>query len=225
MKPIFSKAPEGGPGNGPFHKSSFLIYLLFVPAFLLLMVLLIVAQQYKQLKILVAPAPVDLPYAPQSRSAEDRVTAALKAFLEAPGADTLALSAEDLNHLARASRTIREMGWKYHLEMADTLAVIKTSFPASEMRGPAGKLIRLMRVEGYLNSEIHAYPRLDQGKLILVPLRARMNGEAAPPTALTKQGDLNPRDWVEDRAAYDRALARLASVRIRDGRLLIVRKP
>lgn len=228
MKGLFGKAKgiEGGPGNAPFHKSSFLIYLLFVPAFLLLMFLLLLIMQYKQLKILVAPEPLRIDHAPESRAAEDSLVRRVRDFFAAPGADTLALTATDLNHLARASGTLRALGWKYHLVFEDTLALARTSVPAAEMTGPAGKLIRLMRVKGYLNSEVRMRPKfLPGGKLVIDPVSAVMNGEAAPPTALTKQGELDPREWVEDKAAYDRALSRLESARIRDGRLLLARKP
>ena len=226
MRGLFGKLKgiEGGPGNAPFHKTSFLIYLLFVPAFLLLMVLLLLIMQYKQLKILVAPEPTAYVPVPESSAAQDSLVDLLKSFFAAPGADTLALSSTDLNHLIRASRTIRDLGWDYHLELEDTLLLARTSLPAQEMTGPAGKLIRLMRIKGYLNSEVRIRPKLQPGKLILDPVSAVMNGQAAPPTALTKQGELNPRDWVEDKDGFDKAVARLDTVRIRDGKLLLVRK-
>lgn len=215
---------EGGPGNAPFHKSSFLIYILFVPAFLILMVMLLLVMQYKQLKILTSPAPADFERIPESKSAEDSVAALVKAFLAAPGADSVALTAADFNHLARSSGHLRTLGWTYHLSFEDTLAVARTSVPATEMTGPAGKLIRLMRIKGWLNSEVRIRPRLGDGKLIVDPVSAVMNGEAAPPTALTKQGEMNPREWVSDKAAYDSAVGRLEAVRIRNGRLILVRK-
>lgn len=226
MKGLFGKLKgiEGGPGNAPFHKTSFLIYLLFVPAFLLLMVLLLAVMQYKQLKILVSPEPVRSATVPESRAAEDSLVSLVRAFFAAPGADTLALTSADLNHLIRTSKTIRELGWNYHLEFEDTLLLARTSLPAQEMTGPAGKLIRLMRIKGYLNSEVRIRPKLQPGKLILDPVSAVMNGQAAPPTALTKQGELNPRDWVEDKEGFDKAVGRLETVRIRDGKLILMRK-
>jgi len=226
LKGLFRKLKgiEGGPGNAPFHKTSFLLYLLFVPAFLLLMALLLAVMQYKQLKILVAPKPAAIVPVPESQAAQDSLVGLLRGFFAAPGADTLALSSADLNHLIRASRTIRDLGWKYHLELEDTLLLARTSLPAREMTGPAGKLIRLMRIQGYLNSEVRIRPKLQPGKLILDPVSAVMNGQAAPPTALTKQGELNPRDWVEDKDGFDKAVDRLESVRIREGKLLLARK-
>lgn len=221
MKPI---KLEGGPGNAPFHKSSFLIYLLFVPAFLLLMLALLGIMQWKQLKILTSPEPANLAHVPANRAAEDSLLAAVRGFLAAPGADTLALTGTDLNHLIRTSHTIRDLGWKYHLEFEDSLAVARTSMPASEMTGPAGKVIRLFGIKGWLNSEVRIRPMLHSGKLILDPVSAVMNGEAAPSTALTKQGELDPRDWVADKAAYDSALSRLEAIRITGGKLLMIRK-
>lgn len=215
---------EAGPGNGPFHKSSFLLYLLFVPVFLGLILILLAIMQWKQLRMLVAPEPVVAPRAEASRAVEDSLQALLQAFLVAPGKDTLDLGAEELNHLARASKTLKDLGWTYHMQFEDTLAVIRTSVPAQEMKGPASFLIKLFRIKGYLNSEVHAYPRLEGEKLTIVPVRAMMNKEAAPATALTRRGEINPRDWVSDTAAYDRALERLTDVRIRRGRLLLVRK-
>lgn len=215
---------EGGPGNAPFHKSSFLIYLLFVPAFLLLLLMLLGIMQWKQLKVLTSPEPADIAHVPESKAAEDSLAASVRDFFAAPGADTLALSGDDLNHLIRASKTIRDLGWRYHLEFEDTLAVARASVPAAQMTGPAGKVIRLFGIKGWLNSEVRIRPKLASGKLILDPVSAVMNGEAAPPTALTRQGELDPRDWVEDKAAYDAALARLEAIRISDGRLLLIKK-
>lgn len=215
---------EGGPGNAPFHKSSFLIYLLFVPAFLLLMLALLGTMQWKQLKILTSPEPAKFTHVPVSPAAEDSLLAAVRGFFAAPGADTLALSATDLNHLIRTSKTIRDLGWRYHLEFEDSLALARTSLPAKEMTGPAGKVIRLFGIKGYLNSEVRVRPKLTPGKLILDPVSAVMNGEAAPPTALTKQGELDPRDWVADKATYDSALTRLEAIKISNGKLLLIKK-
>ena len=87
------------------------------------------------------------------------------------------------------------------------MVLARTSLPAAEMTGPAGKLIRFMRIKGCLNSEVRIRPKLYPGKPILDPVSAVMNGEAAPPTALTKQGELDPRDWVEDKDGFDQAVA------------------
>jgi hypothetical protein len=218
--------PEGGPGNAPFHKSSFLIYLLFVPAFLILMLMLLMAMQYKQLRILVAKDPVVMDTVVASAEAQDSVQVLVKTFFAEPGPDTLALSRADLNHLMRSSTVIRDLGWSYHLTLEDTLLVARTSMPASSMTGPAGKLIRLFRLKGWLNSEVRLRGKFITGnRFVLDPVSAVMNGESAPPTALTKQGELDPRDWVTDKDAYDKAVARLEAASIRDGRLLLLRKP
>lgn len=218
--------PEGGPGNAPFHKSSFLIYLLFVPAFLILMILLLAAMQYKQLRILVAKEPLVMDKVPESKSAEDSISAAVWAFFGEPGADTMALTAVDLNHLMRSSKVLRDLGWTYHLTFEDSLLVARTSVPAAEMTGPAGKLIRLFRMKGWLNSEVRARGKfITGGKFVVDPVSAVMNGERAPATALTKQGEMMPRDWVQDKDAYDKAVARLEAAPIKDGRLLLIRKP
>lgn len=220
---------EGGPGNAPFHKSSFLIFLLFVPLFAVLVVLLLGVMQWKQLRILVAQEPAGIEHVPESEAAEDSLAALVKGFLADGRADslpdTLVLSARDVNHFVRISPTIDSLGWRYHIGFQDSVAVVRTSVPTEKMTGPVSYLIRIMRVKGYLNSEVHVRPDLRNGKLILTPIRARMNREAAPPTALTKQGDLEPRDWAADKQAFDRALANLESIEIDDRGLILVRKP
>lgn len=218
--------PEGGPGNAPFHKSSFLIYLLFVPAFLILMILLLGAMQYKQLRILVAKDPIVMDTVSASTAAEDSVEALVKGFFADSGSDTLSLSAADLNHLMRSSKVIRDLGWSYHLALEDTLLVARTSMPASSMTGPAGKVIKLFRLKGWLNSEVRLRGKYITGnRFVLDPVSAVMNGESAPATALTKQGEMDPRDWVSDKEAYDTLIKRLESTPIRGGRLLLIRKP
>lgn len=219
---------EGGPGNAPFHKSSFLIFLLFLPLFVALVIILLGVMQWKQLRILVAKEPVAIDHVAESQAAEDSIAALVKGFLADGRADSLpdslVLSAWDVNHLVRTSPTIDSLGWRYHIGFQDSVAVVKTSVPTEKMTGPVSYLIKIMRVKGYLNSEVHVRPDLRNGKLMLTPIRARMNKEAAPPTALTKQGDLLPRDWAADKPAFDRALGNLESIEVTDRGLVLVRK-
>ena len=69
------------------------------------------------------------------------------------------------------------------------------------------------------------YPEFKDGTLVLVPVSAVMNGQAAPVSVLNSKGKLDLRDWVSDKDAYDKAIANLADVKIRDGRLLLIKKP
>jgi hypothetical protein len=193
-----------------------------------LVIILLGVMQWKQLRILVAKEPVAIEHVPESEAAEDSLVALVRGFLaENPAdtlSDTLVLSAWDVNHLVRTSPTIDTLGWRYHIGFQDSVAVVKTSVPTEKMTGPVSYLIRIMRVKGYLNSEVHVRPDLRDGKLVLTPIRARMNKEAAPPTALTKQGDLEPRDWAADKHAFDSALANLESIEVTDRGLVLVRK-
>ena len=84
-------------------------------------------------------------------------------------------------------------------------------------------MARILRVRGYLNSEMRGYPLLEGGRLYLVPVSAVMNGVAAPASVLSSKGKLEPREWVSDKEAFDRAAARLSAVKIRGGRLLLIR--
>ena len=92
------------------------------------------------------------------------------------------------------------------------------------MRGPASFVAKVTRMRGYLNSVMKGYPELKAGQITLVPVSATMNGVNAPLTALSRNGNVNIRDWVEDKDFYDRAVAQLAEIKIRGGRLLLIKR-
>jgi hypothetical protein len=221
-------------------KGPFFIFLLLMPAFVVVIFMILVAMQYKQLKTLVSPRPAELPEVQTSPQSQARVLSRLDSFLLAPGPvpnapspaapsaagnaqDTLALSARDLNDLIRGSEALEKLHLDYHLSMEDTLLVARNSLPVERLNGVLATMAKLLRVRGYLNSEMKGYPMLDGGKLYLVPVSAVMNGVAAPPSVLSSKGKLEPREWVTDKEAFDRAAARLSALKIRGGRLLLIR--
>jgi hypothetical protein len=223
--PILSPSRNTG-GNQPLMKGPFFIFLLLMPAFLVLIFLILLAMQYKQLKALVAPRPAELPQVQSTPESRERVKARLDSFLTAPSGnvrDTLALGAADLNDLIRASEALEKLRLDYRLSLEDTLLVARNSLSVEHLRGALATLAKVLRVRGYLNSEMKGYPRLENGKLYLIPVSAMMNGTSAPASVLSSKGKLEPREWVADKDGFDRALARLAEVRIRGGRLLLIR--
>jgi hypothetical protein len=229
-KPILSPDRNKG-GNQPLMKGPFFIFLVLMPAFLFLVFLILLAMQYKQLKALVAPRPVELPAVDVSPEAQARARAKLDSFLAPPAAprashaqDTLALDAGDLNALIRGSAALERLHLDYHLSLQDTLLVARNSLPVERLNGVLATLARVLHVHGYLNSEMRAYPDLEGGKLYLVPVAAVMNGIPAPPSVLSSKGKIEAREWVGDKEAFDRAVSRLAAVRIRGGRLLLIRR-
>lgn len=213
------------PAKGPFF-----IFLMMMPAFLGLIILLLVAMQYKQLRSLVADKPMALAPIPDSPEAQERMRARILGFLESRGtdsaaSDTLAVSSEEINLMAKSSKTLSDMRLDYHLELKDTILIARNSLPVESLQGFMSTMARLMRVKGYLNSEMKGYPEFKDGKLVLVPVSAVMNGQAAPVSVLDSKGKLEVRDWISDKDAYDRALAHLADIEISDGRLLLIKKP
>jgi hypothetical protein len=103
------------------------------------------------------------------------------------------------------------------------LLVARNSLPVESLNGFLAAMAKILRVRGYLNSEMKGYPLLEGGRLYLVPVSAVMNGVAAPPSVLSSKGKLEPREWVADKEAFDRAAAILTAVKIRGGRLLLIR--
>jgi len=210
-------------------KGPFFIFLMLMPAFFVLIVFILVAMQYKQLKALVAPNPADLAPVQTSPESQARVRAKVDSFLLAPPAadrahrDTLGLDAADLNDLIRGSEALQNLHLDYHLSLEDTLLVARNSLPVEEMQGMLATMAKLLHVHGYLNSIMKGYPKLEGGKLSLVPVAAMMNGIAAPPSVLSSKGKIEAREWVSDKEAFDRATAHLADVKIRGGRLLLIR--
>ena len=201
-----------------------------MPAFLCLIILLLLAMQYKQLRSFVSDRPMALEPIPDSPEAQEKTRARILGFLETAGmdsaaSDTLAVTAEEINQMVKSSKALADMRLDYHLDLKDTLLVARNSLPVESLRGFLSTMARLMRVKGYLNSEMKGYPEFKEGKLVLVPVSAVMNGQAAPVSVLDSKGKLEVRDWIADKDAYDRALARLADIRIRDGHLLLIKKP
>jgi len=215
-------------------KGPFFVFLLLLPAFLVLVFFILMAMQYKQLKALVAPRPEELPLVQTSPESRARVRAELDSFLSAPGPvpdaasrntqDTLALDAAELNDLIRSSDALEKLHLDYHLSLEDTLLVARNSLPVEHLSGVLATLARLLHVHGYLNSEMKGYPKLEGGDLSLVPVVAKMNGIVAPPSVLSSKGKIDAREWVADKDGFDRAMQRLADIKIRGGRLLLIRR-
>lgn len=224
-KPILSPSRNAA-GNQPLMKGPFFIFLLLMPAFFVLVVCILIAMQYKQLKALVSPRPAELAQVQTSPESQARVRAKLDSFLLAPNAtakDTLSLDAKDLNDLIRTSEALENLHLDYHLSLEDTLLVARNSLPVEEMKGILAKLAKVLHVRGYLNSVMKGYPKLEAGKLVMVPVAAEMNGVSAPPSVLSSKGKIDAREWVSDKEAFDRATAHLTDVRIRGGHLLLIR--
>lgn len=222
MTPATAKEnPEGW----TFNKSSFVIFLFFLPAFFLMVLALLAAMQYKQFRAFVSPEPAVLSRITTSPQEEESVRSRVRSFFSGPGLDTLALSSEDLNHLIRTSKSLSDLNWDYHLDLTDTLLVARNSIPVKNMKGVVSTLLKLMRVKGYFNSVMAGRPDLKDGHLTLVPVSATMNGQSAPVSALSRNGNVDVREWVEDKAFYDQAIGRLGAIVIRGGRLLLIKKP
>jgi hypothetical protein len=157
------------------------------------------------------------------------VSAELDSFLLAPRAadhntkDTLSLGAAELNDLVRGNEALENLHLDYHVSLEDTLLVARNSLPVEQMKGALAMLAKVLHVHGYLNSEMKGYPKLEDGKLYMVPVAAVMNGMAAPPSVLSSKGKIEAREWASDKDAFDSATARLAEVKIRGGRLLLIR--
>jgi hypothetical protein len=208
-------------------KGPFFIFLMMVPAFFVIIFLILLAMQYKQLKSFVAPQPAQLPASEVTPESQARTKARLREFLAKPETgntqDTLALDAADLNNLVQGNPSLAKLGLDYRLDVQDTLLVARNSMPVERLPAPMSTVAKLTRVKGWLNSEMKGYPKLEGGKIILEPVSAVMNGIKAPASVLSSKGNLDLRDWVSDKDAYDRAIAGIKAVVVRDGRLLLIR--
>jgi hypothetical protein len=212
----------GGRGNGPLP--GFMIFLLLVPCFFLILVFLLGAMQYKQMKSLVADRPLPFDSLPESPRAQAALADTLRAFFAGNTHDTLALGPEQVNQLVRASDALKKSGWEYRIGLEDSLFTAANSLPVQQMKGPASLIVKLMRMRGYLNSVMKGYPELKGDSISLVAVSATMNGAEAPQSALSRKGNVNPREWVEDKAFYDKAVSELSEVKVRGGRLLLIKR-
>jgi hypothetical protein len=222
---LFSPHPARGGEEPVIAKGPFLIFLFMMPAFLLIIGLLLLAMQYKQLRAFVADQPMQMVEIPQSPQAESQVLAKVRGFFSDTVSDTLALSAAEVNHLSRTSRSLAEQRLDYHFGLQDTLIIARNSLPADRLNGILATLARVLGIKGYLNSEMKAYPELKDGKITLVPRGAVMNGIPAPVSVLEKKGPVDLRSWVADTGFYDEALRSLSGIQVRGDSLLLIKKP
>jgi hypothetical protein len=225
-------------------KGPFFIFLVLMPGFIFLIVLILLAMQYKQLKALVSPQPMPMAEVVSTPESRARVASRIDSFLvrtpaPAPSSrsdsaslppasvasarDTLFLDATDLNDLIRAGEGMRKFQVDYHLSLEDTLIVARNAMPVERLNGFLATLAKIFGVHGFLNSEMKGYPLLESGKLFVVPVAAVMNGVAAPASVLSSKGKIEVREWASDTDAYDRAVKNLSGVAIRGGRLLLIR--
>jgi hypothetical protein len=233
--PTSGRAPRGGGGGDEpvIAKGPFLLFLLMMPAFILVIAGLLVAMQYKQLHAFVSEKPMEMATVPVSPEAQAQVLAKVRGFIAAAaaspatataGSDTLVLTALEINHLSRTSKVLIDQHLDYKLDLSDTLLVARNSLSVSTLRGGLGTLAALLRVKGFLNSEMKAYPEFREGKITMIPVAAVMNGMPAPASVLNQKGPIDVRDWVTDKAFYDQALGNLAEVKVNQARLLLIRK-
>jgi hypothetical protein len=200
--------------------------------------------QYKQLHAFVSDKPMAMESIPVSPEAQEQVLAKVRAFVAPPaaggplaaggpvppsgsegaGGDTLALSGDDITHLSRTSKVLNDQHFDYNLDLSDSLLVARNSLSVSTLRGGLGTLAALLRVKGFLNSEMHGYPEFKEGKITMIPVGAVMNGMPAPASVLNQKGPIDVRDWVADKDFYDKALRNLSEVKVSQGRLLLIRK-
>lgn len=200
------------------------IFILLVPCFLLFLLFLLGAMQYKQVKSLMSPAPLSLPPIADSTGSRAHAVDTLRAFFQGNTRDTLALDAAQLDALVGASEALRKAGWEYRMGLEDTLFTAANSLPVGKMKGPASLVVKLMRMHGYLNSVLKGYPIFKDGRLELTASAATMNGADAPQSALSRNGNVDVREWVEDKSFYDDAVAKLSDVKIAGGRLLLIKR-
>jgi len=195
-----------------------------MPAFLFLIVLLLLVMQYKQLRSFVSEKAMPISMVPRSPDGQAEIQARIRSFFADTAADTLSISREELNHLIRTSEALNELKLDYHLDLEDSLLVARNSLPVTSMHGLPALLAKVTGIKGYLNSVMKGYPELKDGRITMIPVSAVMNGVPAPADVLTSKGVLDLREWVADKAFYDQAVASLAGVEIRAGRLLLIKR-
>lgn len=215
---------EGG-SDPTFFKGSFLIFLIFLPCFALIIITLLLSMQYKQLRAFISPHPMELATVPKSPEAEAMVLTKLHGFFAVAGSDTLSLSVEEINHLIRTSKTLSGLDLDYHMDLQDTFLVARNSLPATHLQGILALLTKVLRVKGYLNSEMKGYASVDKGQVNLIPVSATMNGIDAPMSVLNRKGGVDPAEWVDDKDFYAQASGHLAAIKVRNGHLLLIKHP
>lgn len=219
-----TRFPQKGEQPPPPAKGLFFIALLMMPAFLLLIFLLLMIMQYKQLRSFASDAPMPIAAVAKSRDAEEKTVARVHGFFADTAMDTLSITSVDFNHFLRTSQALNDQKFDYHFDLEDSVLVARNSLPVSSLRGLPGLLAKVTGISGYLNSVMKASPRFQDGKITLTPVSAVMNGAPAPATVLESKGVIDVREWVADKEFYDRSLEATSEVKIRDGRLLVIKR-
>ncbi len=138
--------------------------------------------------------------------------------------DTLTLDEDELTHLIRSNKKMKEYGVDYKLSIDSGYFNLRSSIPAKKVKNHFSGLIRFLNIKGYINAEIEGKLHLIEGRLKFVSTRSHMNGKPAHFTFLGKRTHVDLIDFLENRDLYYQSLEKIESISLSGKKLWIIKK-
>jgi hypothetical protein len=225
-----------------FTRRGFLLFVFVAPTAILVLLIILVVAQYRQLQRVVSSTEAVPAFAwdAASEARKDSLLAAFDAFA-APagdaasrtaedslaGPDSLVLSARDLTILASASPAARAQNLHMRVTSRDSLLFIETTQSIEDQNRRFSWVFKKLIPHEYrfLNAGLEGVPEWKHGRLTFLPGRGFMNGGKVSRTAIAKRSELSPKAYLDSAhlPAYERVLARVDTVVLVPGGVALVR--
>jgi hypothetical protein len=199
--------------RGCFFWGCLSVLLLLVAMLVLVVVLFFVARDR-----LTSPNPQPVPVYQSKPGQYEEVNARLKKFDAAAQADRpaqLELTADDLNTLLTNDPQLKKFAGKAFVRIEGQQVSLDLSIPLDELPVPF--------LHGrWLNGALSVEPSLRDGRLVLVPKRLIVNGEAISEEHLARIKPLEfiPKDTDKD---LNELLKKAKSLEVKDGKIVVSR--
>ncbi len=159
--------------------------------------------------------PATLPEA-EMRQLQERLRNFGQALQQTNEAAQLSLETRELNAVIATETRFNEVKDRLRVELQDDGMVCRVSLPLD----PLSNLIFLSRLKGrHLNATLNVQVTVANGVLQTSLKSATVKGTAIPPELLARLEEKLPWQEIQQNPEIQEALARLGSLKIRDGRL------
>ncbi len=224
------KTPDPPPITGAFSRLSLYLFIFLVPACFLVIVLTILLVQYRSFKAMVVDHSEirEWSMTEAQKKQLDSLSQTLQNFAKGDSlvSDSLWFGPADLELMIATSSITIAQHLRFKIEIpSDTLFVLRSSQSVQDLNGSMAWIFKKISPHGFLNARIDGIPQLDTNGLQILPVRGFINGQTVPRTSLSRRGGTSPGDFMEpNNASYQRFVKALKEVKLRQGKVLLIRK-
>lgn len=217
-----------------FTRRGFLLFVFVAPAAILVLLIILVLAQYRQLQRVVSSHEAVAAFA-WDASAEARKDSLLSAFAafsadSSASPDSLFLSGRDLTVLAAASPAARAQNLHMRVSVRDrdTLLVVETTQSIEDQNRRFSWVFKKLipREYRWLNARLEGAPEFKNGRLNFIPERGFLNDGKVSRTAIAKRSELSPKAYLDSAhvPAYEKLLTKVDTVVMVKGGVTLIRK-